>query len=263
MKKVALVVGHRYGSQGAYGSAGYSEYRYYDELFLPALVSSLSHKDQVKIFHRQNRSGYTRNMKALHKEIDDWGADYAVSFHFDAADSRSANGHTVLYNERDRKSLLLAKMFDKSFDTKLRNKDRNLLGRYKGRGGGFLRRGKTVNVLLEPFFASHQKGFMPGTVGYEALLSAVGDVLAEIIGTHSSIKVSLDKPVVKYHLGRKSLKHLSSVGNLNYQSLIKDAIAITEQDFSVVENGRVVPYPQDGDSQKVLDAIVKAAQKAC
>ena len=260
MKKIALVIGHRYGSQGAYGAAGYSEYRYYDALFLPSLVGMFGAPSWLKVFHRQNRQGYTANMKQLHQEIDDWGAEMAVSFHFDAADSRQANGHTVLYNERDVRSKAIAKVFDRHFDAALHNHDRNLLGRYRGRGGGFLRRGKSVNVLLEPFFASHQKQFMPGTEGFDALLHAVASSIHEIQGQQAP-EATVAAVAPTYHLGSRSLAALQSVKSRAFVHIVEEAITLTKQDFSVLEGGRIVPYPRSGNAQQVLDAFVTAAKR--
>ncbi len=259
MKKIALVIGHRYGSQGAYGAAGYSEYRYYDALFLPALVGILGAPSWLKVFHRQNRQGYTANMKQLHQEIDDWGAAVAVSFHFDAADSRQANGHTVLYNERDVRSKAVAKIFDRHFDAALQSHDRNLLGRYRGRGGGFLRRGESVNVLLEPFFASHQKQFVPGTEGFEALLHAVASSILEMQGEQTH-KAAVTTVAPTYHLGSRSLAALHSVKSRTFVRIVEEAITITQQDFSVLEGGRIFPYPRSGNTQQVLDAFAAAAK---
>ena len=260
MNNVALVVGHRYGSQGAYGAAGVSEYRYWDD-FLDDLMRRLGNPPWLRKFHRQDRRGYTRNMKQLHAEIDRWGAKYAISFHFDAADSRTANGHTVLYDEQNKESKRVAQMFDRLYDVHLHNRDRNLIGRHQGRGGGFLRRGKSVNVLLESYFASHQKSFMPGTAGYEALMKAIIDGVTSL---HQGKEV---KPVPNarpadirptYHLGSRSSANLAKIKNTAYVNAVEKAITITDQDFSVLPGGRLVPYPHDGDPQKVLDALTAA-----
>ncbi|NKQ40040.1 MAG: hypothetical protein HF962_00500 [Sulfurovum sp.] len=256
--KVALVVGHRYGSQGAYGSAGVSEYRYYDELLLPVLLPKLPER-KVKVFYRQDRPGYTKNMKQLHKEMDKWGADYRISLHFNASANPKVNGHEVLYNENDTKSKNLAIATDRILDKHLKNRDRNIVGRYRGRGGGFLRRGKGINILIEPFFAAHQHGFMPGTLGFVALVSALEQLVLGLLGVgivhREKKKVRVSPP--RYYLGVRSNKHLLQTP-IHYQAIIKRAIEITGQDFSVIERGYLRPYPRDAEVQPILDALTEA-----
>lgn len=173
MKKVALVVGHRSLKKGAYGNAGVSEFDYNSALAKEIKKALKDSKDvEIEIFYRDNLfGGYGEKMKRLHKRIDEWGADYSISLHFNAAGREDINGHEVLYcSSRGKK---LAKKLNKLFTKYLGNKDRKIKKRTKKqRGGGFLCRGKSVCVLAEPFFAAHQKKFMPGTDGYNNLLIA-------------------------------------------------------------------------------------------
>jgi len=171
--KVALVVGHRKGAQGAWGNAGVSEWRYNDRM-AEYLADRLRRSGavEVRVFHRDELpGGYGEKMKRLHRRIDDWGADYAVSMHFNAAGKESVNGHEVLYcSKRGEKA---ARIFDAALDRHLKNRDRGIKRRgRKERGGGFLCRGRSVCVLVEPFFAAHQKEYMPGTDGWDALSDA-------------------------------------------------------------------------------------------
>ena len=69
--KIALVIGHASDKQGAWGSQGVSEYKYWKK-FIKRLVKSgkLPSKHQYKIFERPtNRRGYGSRMKALHTQI--------------------------------------------------------------------------------------------------------------------------------------------------------------------------------------------------
>jgi len=184
MKKIALVVGHRKGAQGAWGNAGVSEWAFNKRL-AEDIRRDLGGNEEVdvRIFFRDDLpGGYGEKMKRLHKRIDTWGADYSISMHFNAAGKESVTGHEVLYcSKRGKKA---AKIFDKYFDRYLKNRDRNILKRgRKDRGGGFLCRGKSICVLVEPFFAAHQKQFMPGLPMWDELRQAYVDAIKEIAGS--------------------------------------------------------------------------------
>jgi len=180
-KKVALVVGHRKRKPGAYGNAGLSEFQY-NSILVNDIFSSLLGSDDVdvRIFYRDDKpGGYGEKMKRLHKRIDAWGADFSISFHFNACDKTWVNGHEILYcSNAGRRA---AKILDKHFDKNLNNRDRNIKRRKKNqRGGGFLCRGRSVCVISEPFFASHQDKFVRGTDGYEVLKKSYIDAIKEI-----------------------------------------------------------------------------------
>ena len=125
------------------------------------------------VFHRSETiKGYGEKMKDLHKRIDEWGAEVSVSFHFNAFGVEAVNGHEILYHSKGGKKL--AKKMDKIFDIYLDNRDRNIKQRNrKQRGGGFLSRGKSLCILVEPFFASHQDRFMDGGERQNLLTSFV------------------------------------------------------------------------------------------
>ena len=175
--KIALVIGHAKNKQGAWGNKGISEYKYYKKYFIPEILKHLPGKHEYKIFERPtDRKGYGSRMKKLHAEIDKWGADVSVSFHFNAAGSTKANGHEVLYCSKRGKKLAkkMNNLFSKYIGKVIKSKDRGIVHRSrKERGGGFLCRGKSVCILVEPYFAAHQDKFMPGTEGFEAFQKAV------------------------------------------------------------------------------------------
>jgi len=176
MKKIALVVGHRSLKRGAYGNAGLSEF-VFNSLLVKALYQRGAKGATLGIFFRDDMpGGYGEKMKRLHKRIDEWEADYSISFHFNAAGREDINGHEVLYCSKRGKRL--AKKLDEIFDRYLKNRDRDIKKRTKKqRGGGFLCRGNSVCVLAEPFFASHQDKYMPGTKGWFRLLDAYSEFL--------------------------------------------------------------------------------------
>jgi len=171
--KVAVVVGHRSKRQGAIGSAGISEWLYNKKL---AKEIKEYFKDselvELKIFYRDNMpGGYSKRMERLHMRIDEWGADYSISLHFNASANKRVDGHEVLYCSSFGE--LVARELNSSFNRHLANRDRGIKKvTKKDRGGGFVCRGKSVCVLAEPFFGAHQGKYMPGSSGYKALKGA-------------------------------------------------------------------------------------------
>jgi len=178
MKKIALVVGHRPSAPGAYGDMGIPEFKFWNEL-APILKNRMeaTGRVQCRIFHRPEiPGGYGAKMKALHKEIDEWGADISISLHFNAASSPMANGHEVLYCAFSNGGMLYAKIMEDIFTKRLPNKPRGTKPKTKKeRGGGFLCRGKSKCILVEPFFASNQHDYVEGGAHREDLISCFED----------------------------------------------------------------------------------------
>jgi len=185
-KKVALVVGHRKHAQGAWGNAGMSEWVFNSRLARRIKERLDGSGVETKIFYRDERpGGYGERMKRLHRRIDDWGADYSISLHFNAAGDSRVNGHEVLYCSKAGKRA--AKILNDSFSRLLpASRDRGIKKRTrKQRGGGFLCRGRSVCVLAEPFFAAHQDKFVPGIHGWDALVDAYVDAILQMTGARS------------------------------------------------------------------------------
>jgi len=172
--KIALVIGHRASAPGAYGSAGVPEWHFWNDAVSEILSRVNVPSSDIKVFYRKEKgTGYNQRMVDLHKEIDEWGADISISFHFNAASNPSANGHEVLYCSSSFTSKKLAEQMNSIFSRKLSNKDRGIKPRLKKeRGGGFLCRGKSRCILVEPFFASHQHEYIRGGLNREALISS-------------------------------------------------------------------------------------------
>ena len=177
--KIALVIGHAPDKQGAWGNAGISEYNYWKN-FLIDTINQLPQKHQYRIFERPtSKRGYGSRMKLLHHKLDAWGADLSVSFHFNAAGNVHVNGHEVLYCSK--RGSKYAKIINDIFTERLRTKNRGTKRKTpKDRGGGFLCRGRSVCILLEPYFAAHQIDYLPGTEGYEALQKSIKEFFDKI-----------------------------------------------------------------------------------
>jgi hypothetical protein len=177
--KVALVIGHAKDKQGAWGNAGISEFKYWGD-FIEDVLDSLPSKHKYKVFKRPtSKRGYGSRMELLHNKLDSWGSDLTISFHFNAAGSTKANGHEVLYCSNTGKKY--SDLLNRKFSKYLNSKDRGIKRRARNeRGGGFLCRGKSVCILIEPYFAAHQKSFIKGTKGYENIKKSLIEFLKEI-----------------------------------------------------------------------------------
>jgi len=171
--RIALVIGHRKGSQGAYGNMGISEFEFWDEFINDYWYYFPHDKHEFKVFYRDNLlTWYGEKMRNLHKHIDEWGADLSISFHFNGSSNPSVNGHEVLYSSKGGKKY--ARLMDKEFDKYLSNSDRGIKHRTKKqRGGGFLARGKSKCILIEPFFGYEQDEYVRNGQKREDLINAI------------------------------------------------------------------------------------------
>ncbi len=181
--KWAFVIGHSSLKKGAYGNMGISEFDFYRD-FVFELMKRLDNEkiagQKYQTFYREDKlSGYSERMIELHDRIDTWGADISISFHFNAAGKEYINGHEILYCSNAGHNLAVD--LDELFDAYLKNNDRNIKKRSKhDRGGGFLCRGKSVCILVEPFFAAHQNRYVCGGDMREPLKNAFVDFIASL-----------------------------------------------------------------------------------
>ena len=257
--KVALTIGHRKKSQGAVGNAGVSEYRYYKDTFVPALQKKLKRFDKVetKVFTRGDYGkSYTSRIRKVHKKIDDFGAEYAISFHFDAAANPRAQGHTVLFDSASKQSRSMALVFDAMLDKHLHNRDRGLLDRHSGHGSAWLRYGKSTNILLELYFAAHQKKYMSGTEGFENAINAVAEGILALAG-----ETTIAEPI-RFYFSKRSLKRLEATNEPDYIKVMKEAIKHSKVDITIRKDGTYAewPRPTAGGSAEIVRAIRKASR---
>lgn len=177
--KYALVIGHNEYNQGAYGSYGLSEFIFNKELVKDILSESRvknSINDYKVFYFDKSIPKYGDRMKEIHNRIDKWGADYSISFHFNSFSDELVTGHEILYYSEGGKTL--AKRLDKLFDRYMDNNDRNIKKRSKNqRGGGFLSRGMSKCIIVEPFFSSHQHLYVRGGKKRDGLIMSYVDFL--------------------------------------------------------------------------------------
>ena len=183
--KIALVIGHEPKRKGAeLAGEKISEYAfwwtYLNFTLIPMLNTTTT--SEYKVFKRGSTvKGYTAKMKALHKEIDEWGADLAISFHFNGSVNKAAGGMEILHSGYKPSKQLAEQLLQKLHVNLPGIKNRGLKKVGKGENGyGFVKYGKAKAMLVEPFFGSNEK-----EVGYviensEALNRAFAEFFKEI-----------------------------------------------------------------------------------
>ena len=170
-KRIALCIGHNKVAQGAVGNMGISEYDFNKE-FVEELIPMLRDTGhEYKIFFRPPGGSYGYQQNVMHANIAECGnVDYAIEFHFNAAESDAVSGHEILYLSKNGKKL--AQKLDAQFDKYLNTPDRGIKKRKSGNVYGFLKRGSYASIIVEPFFAAHQDNFVVGGNKRDALLQA-------------------------------------------------------------------------------------------
>ena len=157
-KKLAIVVCHNQKAQGAVRvDNNQTEFSYYTEISNYCLEFAKQHDLDVKIFYRQNTTGYAKEIRECYEDVDEWGADVSCEAHFNASGTKSARGcevlssgspaslkiSTAVYNE-------LIRVFNfKGRGVKVLNK--------KSRGYLSVTSAKCPSILPEPFFGSSAK----------------------------------------------------------------------------------------------------------
>ncbi len=184
--KIALVVGHDYDKRGAYGSEGISEWKFNDTLINDLFFNGLPKENKYKRFYRETSfSGYSNQMRDLHKRIDEWGADLSIEFHFNSFSNKNVKGHEVLYCSVA--GGLYASALNMSLDKYLPTSNRGIKKVEfhpapipDDRGAGFCCRGKSKAIIIEPFFGVNQYRFIHNGDLRENLLKAIVDFLEKI-----------------------------------------------------------------------------------
>ncbi len=182
--RIALVAGHdKFRMKGAVGRSrllgkSISENEFWND-FIKELFPKLNiYKNlEFKQFHRPNQKsiGYNESMRQQHGEIDKWGADLDLEFHFNAG-GVNATGHEVLHYTGSKRSEEYANLLDKSFDKYLQNKDRNRKPTPKGERGSYgLYVGKSASLITEAFFNVEIDDFLPNGKQRENLFKAYLD----------------------------------------------------------------------------------------
>ena len=96
--KLAIVRGHRKGSQGAVAADGTTEWQWAGWLGGRIMTRALELGHAAQVFERPNGSSYTRNLAELTAEVNAWRPTLVLSLHFDASpNGQPWSGSTGLY----------------------------------------------------------------------------------------------------------------------------------------------------------------------
>jgi len=176
-KKIAITVGHSFKSGGAVGSAGLSEWNFNNQLALDVYMQ-LDNPTLYRVFYRDELR-YIPAMNKLHKEIDEWGAKIDIEMHFNASRNKDAEGSEVLY--RSQRGKIVAQIIqNKIVQNLVGTVNRGVKQRLTGRGSYGLKIGKSISVIVEPFFAEEQRFFDYKSENYKNLVSAYVEAIQEL-----------------------------------------------------------------------------------
>lgn len=175
MKKVALVVGHKPSSRGAYNeTSDVYEFDFNDKL-VEAVEEELTFgwfdKVESVIIYRDTYTG-------LPGKIDAENPDFIVSFHCNAF-NKKAGGTEVLYYHKSKKGKKMADILQKHFLRRLGLKDRGVIGKTaEDRGGYLLRYTNAPCVIAEPFFIDNDDEY--NSADFDKLVLAYVDAIEEM-----------------------------------------------------------------------------------
>lgn len=153
--KIALSIGHSPKDGGAetYDKT-YSEYSFWKK-HLPLLEKDLKQMGhQVSIVNRSDAGGTTPGHAAA--ACNATGADLAIEFHFNSADSPSATGTETLYWENSPKGKQAAQLVNGAMVNVLELKNRGLkpVNRQSARAVSYFAKTRMPAILVEPAFAA-------------------------------------------------------------------------------------------------------------
>lgn len=171
--RVAIIVGHKYTSQGAVNlTTGISEFVFNDGV-ARSLVDRLSTTsiDPVLV--------YRRTYKTLPSDVNQIRADFALSLHLNAYDG-TANGTEILYHHKSEKSEALAKVVQMHLLRSLSRRDRGIRAvTTEDRGGSLLRYTDCPVVIAEPCFIDNDGDFGDPKETSEKLVEAYTSAIQE------------------------------------------------------------------------------------
>ncbi len=153
--KIALSIGHSPKDGGAETyDKKYSEYSFWKH-HLPLLQEELQQMGhQAPIVNRFDAGGTTPGHAAA--ACNSTGADLAIEFHFNSADSPAATGTETLYWESSPKGKLAAALVNDAMVKVLELKNRGLkpVNRHSARAVSYFAKTRMPAVLVEPAFAA-------------------------------------------------------------------------------------------------------------
>jgi len=154
MKRVAIIIGHRSKSKGAFSQIlGKQEYDFNKDV-----ATYLT--DIADIYERPNTRFVSEayRIKQLVNEVNKHNYDLVISLHFNSFHNPKAHGATALYYITNAYGKQLAHEYVQMVSDDFGIKKRNLIPiQYASqRGGTLIAKLKSTAVLLEPFFGSNK-----------------------------------------------------------------------------------------------------------
>ncbi|MDG3089142.1 N-acetylmuramoyl-L-alanine amidase [Vibrio hannami] len=182
MRKIALIVGHGAAKQGASNDNGVTEYLFNDELAHMIAPILIQRGFEPLIVYR------TGSYRELPKQVNDTGADVAVSLHCNAF-NKKASGSEVLHYMNSSKSEKLARCININVLDALELPDRGLRpvnvkqkGKAGDRGGYLCFKTAMPCVIVEPFFIDNDSDLARATECKFALAQAIARGVIEYAG---------------------------------------------------------------------------------
>jgi len=175
--KVALVIGHKKTSQGAYNRKhDMSEYRYNEKLILEIEDNVPTNIDIHKV--------YRRTYNSLPDDINELNPDFIISFHCNAFNEH-ASGTETLYYHKSEKSKKMAKIINDRMVGILRLKDRGIKPKTsEDRGGYLLKNTHAPCVIIEPFFIDNNSDLeiatMKNTIFVDMFVTTIMKIAEDI-----------------------------------------------------------------------------------
>lgn len=151
--KTAIVIGHTKGRKGAY-----SKYLKIHEYDLNKQIAEQL-RDVADIYEYDTYNlGYTSMVKRNAKKLNKKDYDLVLELHFNAAESRQANGCEALYYFKNKRASKLAEDFCYLVNDMLGTKIRGAKALYskKQRGYAAVYYPKATTLILEPFFGTNK-----------------------------------------------------------------------------------------------------------
>lgn len=170
MKRIVLVVGHSFKSQGAVNEKlGITEYEYCMNLALELFKHE--EDEEVDLILKARNKSY----ESLIHEINTLNADLVIELHLNAY-NKKVQGTEVLYAKTSGKSKEIAKIFQEELVKNLKLPNRGIKGILKKDRGGYLLYGTIAPcIILEPFFLDSSTELYEKEV-YEAIREAIGKI---------------------------------------------------------------------------------------
>lgn len=167
--KIAIVIGHKESSGGAYNKkAGINEFTYNE--ILASYIHTNINSDIV----------YRNSYRDLPDEINELNPDYIISLHCNAY-NKQVSGTETLYYHSSKRGKQLATLLQEEVVDCLRLNDRGIKPKHsEDRGGYLLRYTNAPCVILEPFFIDNDNDFLVGMNNIENLGDAILRALSEL-----------------------------------------------------------------------------------